>query len=142
MYCGFVGIVLIALIAGHVGAGAFLWVLRDWWQKIEKEDLDPDSRPVPVWVTGGIERAIFSLPIAYLPNPQNVSLIGAGMIAWLALKMATNWNRIWAEEDEVKRTRRTRGALAALLAGVVSLSFAVWGGLSARGVLWPCYSAF
>ena len=52
------------------------------------------------------------------------------MIGWLTLKMVTNWNRPRDEEID-----RTTGALSALLAGLVSMMFALIGGLIVNGTI-------
>lgn len=78
---------------------------------------------VPREVTGVIERLLFTI------------LVGAGvegfptaMIAWLALKMASNWNFVDRSTEPSSRPF----ALAALLAGVISMLFAFLGGMTRR----------
>lgn len=53
------------------------------------------------------------------------------MFAWLAVKMAANWNR---DQSSPKAVRA--GAVSAALAGLVSMLFAFIGGLLCRGSLW------
>jgi hypothetical protein len=67
------------------------------------------------------------------------------MIAWITVKMVSNWNRAGtvrfvglkpgkdAGEDTAPLNRRIRGAFCALLAGLVSMGFALIGGLIAYG---------
>jgi hypothetical protein len=56
------------------------------------------------------------------------------MMGWLALKLATNWNRKDMESDPKARPF----AFTALLSGLVSMLFAALGGLICRGG-WPTY---
>jgi hypothetical protein len=53
------------------------------------------------------------------------------MLTWLTLKMATNWNH--PDWNNVPETRAY--ALSALLGGLVSMMFALGGGLIARNLL-------
>ena len=63
------------------------------------------------------------------------------MFVWLTLKMATSWNRVWqsprsnesAEDQEILRL----GAFSALQGGLVSMLFAMIGGLIWRREMWP-----
>ncbi len=52
------------------------------------------------------------------------------MIGWITLKMVTNWNRPSTDKDQ-----KTTGAFSALLAGLVSMLFAIIGGLIVNGNL-------
>jgi hypothetical protein len=70
---------------------------------------------------------VFTFLIAY-----EVEDIGTLMAGWLALKLASNWNR-------PERTGKDTAAFAftALLAGLVSMAFAALGGRIAIGApLW------
>lgn len=131
--CWVIGIVVIALLLG-AASGLFLRCLRFWQGLLKhfwdpKPDADPETKPVPPLLMGFIERFVFSLLVWW------VGLTGAtitGMFAWLALKMATNWTRPrdGSEQAQAKVIRLSQGAL---LAGAISLMFAAWGGLIARG---------
>jgi hypothetical protein len=86
------------------------------------------TQEVPPSLTGFIERLFFLL------------LVGAGvegyptaMMAWLAVKLATNWNHPDVRSDPETGTRAF--ALSALLAGAVSLMCALLGGLLVREFL-------
>ena len=54
------------------------------------------------------------------------------MMGWLALKLATNWNR----KDMELNSKARPFAFTALLAGLVSMLFAALGGMVCRGSLW------
>jgi len=72
---------------------------------------------------GLIERLFFTLLIAF-----NISATAAAMMGWLAVKMVTNLNRPGSPSDEpIVRAR----ALTGLVGGLVSMTFALLGGLIA-----------
>lgn len=73
--------------------------------------------------TGVIERTFFTILVA-----DDVSGASVAMMGWLAVKMATNWNRI-PEDTWVGRAM----SMTALQSGMVSLLFALVGGLIIRG---------
>jgi hypothetical protein len=78
---------------------------------------------VSPWLTGIVERAFFTVVLAF-----DVSGASTAMMAWLTVKMLPNWNRTTADPP---------GAFTALLAGLVSLFFALVGGLICRTARWP-----
>lgn len=71
-------------------------------------------------VVGTIERFFFMVAVAF-------SVTGAilGMMGWITLKTATNQNWIEAKKDEKFGTR----AMCSLLSSMVSMLFALFGGL-------------
>ncbi len=84
-------------------------------------------RGVPATLTGMIERFFFTVLVAF-----NVAGVAVAMIAWIALKLATNWNRdYWAKTSSARLY-----GFSALLASLVSMLFAFLGGLIVRGELW------
>ena len=115
----------ISLVGGGVAAWLFLKILRRWMNLSKDESPDEPTRAVPSWLTGGIERLFFSLLIYF-----QFSGVPAAMLIWLTLKMVTNWNSPIREDADAKHIRL---AFSALLAGLVSLGFAVIGGVIARG---------
>jgi hypothetical protein len=70
---------------------------------------------------GTLERLFFTLIIAF-----DVTAAAVAMVAWLALKMATNWNRPNASHTPTE-------ALTGLLGGLISMLFALIGGLICKG---------
>ncbi len=124
---------LIGLTFSVVGGGlvtwAFLKILRKWMRLPPKPKTDGKKAPrgVPPFVTGAVERLFFSILVAF-----SVEGFAAAMVAWIALKLATNWNR-----DFWKKTSSARlYGFSALLAGLVSMLFAFLGGLITKGELW------
>ena len=78
---------------------------------------------VPPPLTGSVERLFFTVLVG-----SSVDGYPTAMMAWLALKLASNWNH---KDMEGKPGARAL-ALTALLAGIVSMLFAVWGGFIVR----------
>jgi hypothetical protein len=74
---------------------------------------------VPAGLTGVIERAFFTVVVAF-----DISGTATAMMAWIGVKMAANWN---ATEQ-----RDPAGAFTAVLAGLISMLFALVGGLICR----------
>jgi hypothetical protein len=112
---------LVSLALGHVVVAFFLSQLR---RKLglggKPRTHDISVARVPPWLTGTLERLFFTVLIG-----SNVSGVPTAMVGWLALKFATNWNR--AGSSELSTTRAF--AMSALLAGLLSMLFATWGGL-------------
>ena len=69
-------------------------------------------------LTGLIERLFFTVIVAF-----DISGTATAMMGWLGVKMASNWNRTALPDP---------GAFSALLGGLVSLFFALVGGLVCR----------
>ncbi len=130
-----VGLAVSVLVGGLVTWG-FLKILRRY-TRIPKSKPDPATRGVPAWLTGAIERLFFSLVVAFdLPGTT------IAMIAWIAAKMAANWNRPTLDQPSSpeEAIQRARGSFTALTAGLVSMAFAAIGGLICDGkipVPWP-----
>jgi hypothetical protein len=93
-------------------------------------DLDDGDRGkrVPGWATGIIERSLFTLVVAY-----DISGAVPGMMAWIALKMAANWNSVEARLEDEGATSSARQILnrrfTALIASAVAMGIAIVGGL-------------
>jgi hypothetical protein len=115
---------LLFSIVGGLVVGPLLGILRGSMELGAKPE--PERNRVPAWLTGVVERGFFTLMVYY-----DVSGTGTAMVGWLALKFATNWNfQASAEAD-------TRGfAFSALVAGLVSMLFALLGGQVAKGRFW------
>jgi hypothetical protein len=119
----------ISLAAGHFASRKF----RDFRNKhiekvtnnskeielIKKDQIQSDLLPT---ITGIAERFFFTLIIAF-----DVSGGAVAMIAWLGAKMAVNWNRLSGENPVARGFSMT-----ALQTGMVSLFFALLGGLICR----------
>jgi hypothetical protein len=108
-----------ALGIGHIGVELFLRWLRG---------RKPERERVPAWLTGLVERFFFTLVVAF-----EVGGAATAMIAWIAAKMLANWNRAGQPATD----EQIFGAFSALLAGALSMTFALFGGLIADGRIWP-----
>ncbi len=90
------------------------------------------DQAVPVWITGTFER-LLAFFLILLTDGQGAYAV---LIAWMAAKLAANWPR-WPlpkEDDEQLRKLRARTFIA-LMTGIVSLAFGVFGGLIANGTI-------
>ena len=120
-----------SLVVGSWVTGFFLRRVRRRLDRLRGIRGDSDPAPwhgvqdIPPWLTGVIERLFFTVVVAF-----NVPGAVVAMIAWLAVKMATDWNR-----PGIPTT--AAGAMSALLGGLVSMLFAVAGGLICSGIFIP-----
>ncbi|OGA48802.1 MAG: hypothetical protein A3F74_21120 [Betaproteobacteria bacterium RIFCSPLOWO2_12_FULL_62_58] len=111
-----VGLVITTLV-GHFVLVVFL----DWLRGrsgLEKKTL----RGVPAGITGITERIFFASLVAVDASGYSTAMMG-----WLALKLATNWNH----PDRKGEDRRV-WAFSALVAGLLSMLIAFFGGLFIR----------
>jgi len=101
--------------------------------KTDKRPNNSGARVHPA-LTGFIERFFFTIVVGLVGLKFHGIL--SGMMAWLGLKLAANWNRPEpannsnSEDKSMKNTR----SLVALLAGLISMLFALIGGLICAGV--------
>ena len=116
---------LIALGVGHFVTTMLLDWLRERVERVHPEEAVNWRGPsiVPPEVTGLIERLFFTIIVAF-----DISGAAPGMMTWLAVKMLTHWNRV-----ENNLPPFSAGAFTALLAGLVSMFFALVGGLICKG---------
>lgn len=159
----------VALLLGHLGVTSFLKFIRKRiYQKTKErkekvDDVYTESLAVPATVVGVIERIFFGVLVAF-----NIQAAGAAIGLWIVVKMATDWQRLLQEDkhkggplitvcvtelDAAKRladqmpfvleSKNKIGprslAWASLLAGVISLLFAVIGGLICQKALDPYF---
>jgi hypothetical protein len=116
----------ISIGLGTIVTGLFLGLLRGW-MGVSKALLKGTDQEVPSWMTGVIERLFFTILVGV-----DTPAVPAYMLTWLGLKMATNWNHpAWKDAPQAMRA----GAVSALLAGLISMLFALFGGLVVRSVL-------
>ncbi|MGX5827330.1 hypothetical protein [Mesorhizobium sp. 43Arga] len=119
LVCGIAGLAA-ALIAGHFGTDSFFRYLN----RSAGLELRPTPKRLPPAVTGMFERALtFLLVVSDFPSFQNV------ILAWLAAKLAANWQRTEPtnSSDEDRLAYRSR-ALIAVMTGIVSIAFGYFGG--------------
>jgi hypothetical protein len=120
-----------AVIVGAIVTPLFLYALRGAMGLGPKPKKSSYER-VPPWVTGVVERAVFGVLVGL-----NVPGAATAMMGWLALKLATNWNR----KDMEANAKARPFAFTALLAGLISMFFAAVGGMVCSGALWAKYVA-
>jgi hypothetical protein len=111
---------LFSVVVGGIATGLLLKGLRHWLGTLPKPRLSGDTKEVPPWLMGAVERLFFTVLIGV-----DVSGTPTAMIGWLALKLATNWNHPdWKAKPDIRTF-----ALSALLGGLISMFFALLGGL-------------
>jgi hypothetical protein len=77
---------------------------------------------------GAFERIMAAIVVA-----ANVPNAYALIAAWLGAKLAASWQRLPVDKDDPEAGRKIRaGTQAALIAGVISVSFGVVAGLLVR----------
>ena len=114
-----------AVLVGGIVTSLFVWLLRAWTGAPKTTAQADEGRAVPPWLTGVVERLFFAVLVGL-----SVAGAPAAMMGWLALKLATNWNH-----SDVTVANARPLAFTALLGGVVSMLFALVGGLICAGVL-------
>ena len=110
----------VSLGMGWYATEKFLSWLRAMYDVTKPEG----EKTVPPWLTGLIERLSFTVAVAF-----NLAGTAPAMIGWIAVKMASHWTRRHIEHGPGSRFL----VFSALLAGLVSMFFALLGGLIARG---------
>ena len=111
----------ISCAIGHVAVAKF----HRWLTHRLGVPRDLGARRTPLWLTGFLERVFFTLAVAV-----NTTGVLPAIIAWLALKLAANWqNRDDIDGDaETKKNYK----FSAIVTGLLSMLFAYIGGL----VIW------
>ena len=114
-----IGLALSLVVGGWV-TGFFVGWIRNCWVS----ELSSDTATgIPAWLVGVIERLFFTIVVAF-----DISSSAIAMVAWISVKMLTGWNRQGAKST-------ADGALSGLLGDVVSMLFALVGGLICAGKL-------
>lgn len=119
-----------SLLIGHFIIKFILDRLRAYI-KLSKRDLPPAERFIrrtPTF-TGILERLFFTILIAF-----NVSGAGTAMMAWVTIKMVSDWN-ILVVKGDFKAVKQRRYAFTGLLGSVLSMLFALLGGLICSGLI-------
>ena len=120
-----------SLVLGTLVTTGFYAFMR-WWVNYPPK---PKYRGIPSWLTGLVERVVFTLAIG-LTDATEAPITPIAMLGWLGLKLAVDWTRPVEVEgrkptaDEVGW--RASGAMLALLTGLISMAFAFGGGLLSR----------
>lgn len=108
---------LISIVVGHF---VTIWTLRGLRRTFKYQP--PSYRVIPPWINGVVERLFFTVVVAF-----DFSAVTVGMVAWIAAKMAAHWNT----KQQIENIEAIR--FSALMAGLVSMLFAVIGGLICQG---------
>lgn len=124
-----------ALGMGHVCTTTALKFIRNhiYNEALKRDEIIEkiyvDTLSVPGWFLGFVERTFFGTLVAF-----EVSATAAGMLTWLLIKMATDWHKMI---DAGSKNGPRSLAFGSLIAGMISLFFALIGGLMCRGALNP-----
>jgi hypothetical protein len=128
----FFGLGIFALGIGWLSTFVFLTVLRSYIKTKAAErnemkvyDEFMTAADIPSWLIGLAERTFFAILVAF-----NVSATAVAMIVWVAVRMLYDWNIVWRQRENI--TIRSL-ALSDLLGNIVSMLFALIGGLICRG---------
>lgn len=107
----------VSLVGGHYAA---VWFLK--WLRGKHGVKKPEGeKSVPPKITGLVERSFFTIAVVFAP----LAAVTA-MIAWIGIKVATHWVRL----KEVGVISDSSFLLiSAVLAGLISMFFALIGGL-------------
>ena len=105
----------VSLAVGHYVTVWFLAWLRDK-HGVKKPE---GEKSVPPWITGLVERLFFTTAVVFAP----LAAVTA-MIAWIGIKMASHWARLQTKGSDFRFL-----LISAVLAGLVSMFFALIGGL-------------
>ena len=123
-FLSFIAGLLFALVLGHFVVGWFI----DWVRTKSGVPTKREGAGVPNEIVGLFER-IFAFAVTF----ANVEGAYALLIAWMAAKLALNWERPPYNGADVKEERLVRVyGISALMAGTLSLSLGVIGGIIAR----------
>ena len=119
---------IFSIVIGGIATPIFLYAVRGLLGLGDKPNPKGNEiKRVPPWLTGLTERLVFTILIAL-----QITGTAPAMIAWLALKLVTNWNKnIWDNDPKAQPF-----AFTALLGGLVSMLFAAIGGQICAGKLW------
>jgi hypothetical protein len=120
----FIAGLVVALPLGHVVVKWFLDTVR----KISDVPTDRPGAGVPNWIVGLFERT-FAFGVVF----TNVEGVYAVLGAWMAAKLALNWQRPSYNKDDPNAEWQVRVyGISALMAGTLSLSLGAIGGAIAR----------
>jgi len=114
----------VALLGYYLVKWSYDWVREESGLPTRDEDVVA----VPHYIIGGFERLL-----AFFLVALNVSGAFTILVAWMAAKLAANWQRRATPGDDDKKDQEVRAStLIALMHGVLSLAFGVLGGLIAQ----------
>lgn len=117
----FIGLAF-SLVLGHLLTDLF--VSRMWKQLGDEKH---KNKIMAFW-TGTLERLFFTLLVAF-----ETSGVPAVMVAWIIFKVAPDWDKL---KKETTGEDQKGPAFTRLLGNVLSMLFALVGGLICRGQIW------
>ena len=82
---------------------------------------------MPPFFTGMFER-VLAYAVFFLGVPEAYTILGA----WIVVKLASNWQRLSMENDEVRNQTIITQSLIALMAGTLSVAIGAIAGALAR----------
>ena len=127
---------VVALVLGHLWTVTALHLIRNYvyGRTLKRQEqiaaIYIDSLALPGWAVGTIERVFFGALVAF-----DISATAAGMVTWILVKMATDWHRILGSGQQNADPMYGPRSLAfgSLLGSMISLFFALIGGMVCRG---------
>jgi hypothetical protein len=105
------GVLLVLTVGGWGFVGILMWLMR--WHVFRRPQKECWGR-LDFWL-GSVERLVATAMFVW-----HVSYLGAFIGAWVALKLAANWQRLKSTSDEVRK-----GTLMALIGNIFSFGFAI-----------------
>ena len=118
------------LVVGSIVGALVTKGLRSW-TGVQKPA--PTVGRVSPLLLGNLERTVIFVLI--LAGPPSDLLTAC--IAWLALKLAVNWQRYTAKEGETEQARHNTNAMIALTSGFISLAIGAASGYAAKCIVFP-----
>lgn len=94
-----------------------------WLSRLLGVPRDPHGKRTPPWLTGLLERVFFTIAVAV-----NAAGVLSAMMAWLALKLAANWQM----RDDIPMADKTNYKFSSIVAGLLSMLIAYVAGLLIR----------
>jgi hypothetical protein len=127
---------VVTVFVGELIVYCFVRIVR--WLSNDRERY---PHAVPPWIVGVFERTM-----AFFLFLFAIEAAGTVLIAWMAAKLAANWQRRELTESERKSHWIRTRTFTALMAGVLSLAIGTAGGSASRCLLpldkLPGYCAF
>jgi len=120
---------VVILLMMHYPMG---WLV-DWLRRKGKVEDAPSTKEegLPVWIVGSFERLLAFVLVLF-----DVPSAGTLLAAWIAAKLAANWQRYPSNEaDKFGREYRVQ-TFVALVAGVVSVGLGCLVGLVIRRLIY------
>ena len=122
-----IGLVIVSLGIGQaVSFYSVMWVRKGKWVNFDDPDKDRKDR-IPGWFVGSLERLFFTILVAF-----NISGTAVAMMLWITLKMTRNLDLLKTRDNKEDDLGRRMFVFSGLLGSMISMLFAVIGGLIIR----------